>query len=149
MRRLVVLIAIVGSVFAACGEDGEDVTPTTATTVGPTTTTLAVTTTLTATTTSTRTGRPTTTTAVTLRCNTVAFTPNSEDAASDITATGVSCAEAESFVRVAGRQTSSGGPQMVDVSGYHCVRTRSEEDPLPRAFYECVNGPRKITFVRS
>jgi hypothetical protein len=56
---------------------------------------------------------------------------------------------AEAFVRIAGTRTSSGGPQEVDVSGYHCVRTRTEEDPLPVSFYECTNGPKKVTFVRS
>ena len=82
-------------------------------------------------------------------CQTVAFTPNSEDAASQIRATGVTCAEAEALVRVAGRRTSSGGPQSLTVEGYRCVLVRSVQDPLPQAFYECTNGARKITFVRS
>ena len=85
----------------------------------------------------------------TLRCQTVGFTPNSEDAASDIRATGLSCDEAEAFVRIAGARTSSGGPDRLDVSGYRCVRTRSEQDPLPASHYECTNGPKKVTFVRS
>jgi hypothetical protein len=143
MRRLA-LLAILGSVLVACGDDTDDVAPTTTTTIGSTTTT---TTALTTTTTSSR--RPATTSPVTLRCKTVGFTPNSEDAASDITATGLSCAEAESFVRIVGRQTSPGGPQEVDVQGYHCVRTGSEQEPLPRAFYQCVDGAKKVTFARS
>ncbi|MCA1674554.1 MAG: hypothetical protein LC799_20985 [Actinobacteria bacterium] len=91
----------------------------------------------------------TTTAPVTVRCGTVGFTPNSEDAASEITATGTSCEEARPFVEMAGRQTSSGGPDELDLSGYHCVRTRSEQDPLPRAFFECTKGSTTITFVRS
>jgi Cu-Zn family superoxide dismutase len=104
--------------------------------------------------TTTTAGRATSTTratgaAMTLDCQTVAFTPNSEDAASQIKATGVTCAEAEAFVRTAGQRTSSGGPQSLTVDGYRCVLTRSVQDPLPQAFYECTNGARKITFVRS
>lgn len=85
----------------------------------------------------------------TLRCETVGFTPNSEDAASEITATGLSCDEAEAFVRIAGARTSSGGPDRLDVSGYRCVRTGSEQDPLPLSRYECTNGNKNISFVRS
>ena len=100
----------------------------------------------------TTTGRGATTTvsaAATLDCRTVGFTPNSEDAASSIKATGLSCAEAEAFVRIAGRQTSSGGPAQVDVEGYRCVRVRSTQDPIPQAFYECTSGAKKVTFVRT
>ena len=85
----------------------------------------------------------------TLRCETVGFTPNSEDAASEITAAGLSCDEAEAFVRIAGERTSSGGPDRLDVSGYRCVRTDTEQDPLPLSRYECTNGDKTVTFVRS
>ncbi len=40
-------------------------------------------------------------------------------------------------------------PAQLDVEGYDCTRTRTEQDPLPRAFYECTNGPKTVTFVRS
>jgi hypothetical protein len=92
---------------------------------------------------------PTTTAPATVRCGTVGFTPESEDAASEITATGTSCDEARTFAEIAGRQTSSGGPGELDVAGYHCVRTRSEQDPLPRAYFDCTRGSTTITFVRS
>lgn len=123
----------------ACGVVGGGGGPTTTATAGAATTT---------------TGRGTSTTratgaATTLDCETVSFTPNSEDAASQVKATGVTCAEAEAFVRTAGRRTSSGGPQSLTVDGYRCVLTRSVQDPLPQAFYECTNGARTITFVRS
>ena len=87
--------------------------------------------------------------AATLDCQTVGFTPNSEDAASSIKATGLTCAEAEAFVRVAGPRTSSGGPAQLDVDGYRCVRVRSVQEPLPQAFYECTSGAKKVTFVRT
>lgn len=86
---------------------------------------------------------------VTLDCQTVGFTPDSEDAASSVKATGLPCAEAEAFVRIAGRQTSSGGPAQVDVEGYRCVRVRTVQEPLPQAFYECTSGTKKVAFVRS
>ncbi len=87
--------------------------------------------------------------AATLDCETVGFTPATEDAASSIQATGVSCEQARSFVREAGAVTSSGGPAQVDVLGYRCVRTRSLEDPIPQAFYECTKGDAKVTYVRT
>lgn len=85
----------------------------------------------------------------TLDCQTIGFTPQSEDAASSIKATGLPCAEAEAFVRIARRRTSSGGPAQLDVEGYRCVRVRSTQDPIPQAFYECTSGAKKVTFVRT
>ena len=130
----------------ACGVvGGGGATATTSAAAGATTTTSAA-----AATTSTRQGATTTVrAAAALDCQTVGFTPNSEDAASSIKATGLTCAEAEAFVRVAGRQTSSGGPAQLDVEGYRCARVRTTQDPLPQAFYECTNGARKVTFVRT
>jgi len=101
-------------------------------------------------TTTTRQGATTTLRAAgTLDCQTVAFTPKSEDAASSVQATGLTCAEAEAFVRLAGQRTSSGGPALVTVEGYRCVRVRSVQEPLPQAFYECTSGARKVTFTRT
>ena len=86
----------------------------------------------------------------TMNCGMVAFTPDSEDAASDITVTtGTTCDEARAFVEVAGRQTSAIGPDQVDVEGYRCVRTESQDDPLPTSTYRCTKGGTVITFVRS
>jgi Cu-Zn family superoxide dismutase len=103
-----------------------------------------------ATTTTVRGGAATTVRAgTTLDCQTIGFTPNSEDAASSVKATGLPCSEAEAFVRIAGTRTSSGGPAQVDVEGYRCVRTGTRQDPLPLAFYECTSGTKKVTFTRS
>lgn len=135
----------------ACGVvgDGPTTTPSTTTQAGAvTTSTTAVA--AGAATSTTRQGATTTArAAMTLDCQTVGFTPNSEDAASSIKATGLTCAEAEAFVRVAGRQTSSGGPAQLDVEGYRCVRVRTAQEPLPQAFYECTSGAKKVTFVRT
>lgn len=124
--------------LAGCGDDDDSDEAATSTTSSAVTTTTAA---------------PSTTStssiAATAKCQSVPFTPNSEDLASDIEATGLSCDEAEAFVRIAGKRTSSGGPAELDVEGFHCERTRTEEDPLPRAYYECTSGTKKVTFVRT
>lgn len=89
-------------------------------------------------------GTPTSTT-----CRNVAFSPQSEDAASSIVATGLPCDKAETFVRRLGPLVSANGPARIELDGFRCVLTRHEEDPLPQGFYECTNGPMRITFVRS
>jgi hypothetical protein len=126
MRRTLALVAILGLMMASCGDDDEAGGG-----AGDTTETSA------------------NGTAGTQGCGPVAFTPDSEDLASDVTATGLSCEEAEAFVRVAGQRTSADGPQEVEVEGYRCVRTRTEQDPLPRAHYECTSGAKRVTFVRT
>ena len=131
----------------ACGVVGGGSTPSTSPGAGGTTSTTAG---APASTTTTRAGSTTTARAAgTLDCQTIGFTPNSEDAASSVKATGLTCAEAEAFVRIAGRQTSSGGPAELTVEGYRCVRVRSVQEPLPQAFYECTSGTKKVTFTRS
>ena len=127
----VVLIALLG----ACSDDddSDEATPTT----GALTSTSA------------SAAATSSTAPVTIDCPTVGFTPQSEDAASSVKATGVSCAEAEAFLRVAGPKTSPGGPSSLQVEGYRCVLTKSVDDPLPQGFYECESGAKKITFVRS
>ena len=124
-------MVMVALAFGACGDDsgaGDNATTTSAAPAGTAVSSTA---------------------ASTLACETVGFTPNSEDAASDIRATGLPCDEARAFVMVAGRQTSSGGPSQVEVQGYKCERTRQEQEPLPRSFYECTNNSKKVSFVRS
>lgn len=127
------MLALALALGASCGDDDEQSTATTASTA------------------STASTSPTQTTVSSRvqRCDQVAFTPDSEDTASDIEATGLTCEEAERLVRAAGPRTSSGGPQSVTVDGFRCVLTGTEEDPLPRASFECTDGNRKVTFVRT
>ncbi|MBW3547104.1 MAG: hypothetical protein KY452_03075 [Actinobacteria bacterium] len=82
-------------------------------------------------------------------CTTVGFTPQTEDAASSIVATGLSCEEAEAFVRRLGPSVSPGGPARIELEGFECVLTRYEREPLPQGFYECTSGSKRISFVRS
>ncbi|HEX2274631.1 MAG TPA: hypothetical protein VHG90_12230 [Acidimicrobiales bacterium] len=83
------------------------------------------------------------------KCRNVAFSPQSEDAASSIVATGLPCDKAETFVRRLGPMVSANGPARTELDGFQCVLTRHEEDPIPQGFYECTNGSIRITFVRS
>ncbi|MDQ4097917.1 MAG: hypothetical protein M3144_08635 [Actinomycetota bacterium] len=83
------------------------------------------------------------------QCTTVGFTPATEDAASSIVATGLRCAEAESFLRELGPLVSPNGPSRVQLDGFDCVLYRHEDEPLPQGFYECTSGSKRITFVRS
>lgn len=82
-------------------------------------------------------------------CTTVGFTPQTEDAASSIVATGLSCEEAEAFVRRLGPSVGQSGPARIEFEGFVCVLTRHEEEPLPQGFYECTSGSKRISFVRS
>ena len=82
-------------------------------------------------------------------CRTVGFTPQTEDAASRIVATGLSCEEAEAFVRRLGPSVGQSGPARIEFEGFECVLTRYEREPLPQGFYECTSGPKRISFVRS
>lgn len=82
-------------------------------------------------------------------CQTVGFTPQTEDAASSIVATGLSCDQAEAFLRRLGPSVSATGPARIEHEGFECVLTRHEPEPLPQGFYECTSGSKRITFVRS
>lgn len=143
-RTLLVMCSIaMAATLGACGDDADvDSGTTTTSEITSTSTSSSSTATTGATSTSTGSG-------ATLDCGTVGFTPASEDAASQIKATGVSCEDARAFVQAAGARTSSGGPPQVTVNGYRCVLTSSVEDPLPVANYECTDGSKKITFARS
>jgi hypothetical protein len=135
-RLVPVAVLTLALVMGACGDDDDDDAVTASTAAAATTTTSTSV-------------AANSTAAVTIDCPTVGFTPQSEDAASSVKATGVSCDEAETFLRAAGPRTSSGGPNTLEVDGYRCVMTKQVEDPLPQAFYECENGAKRISFVRS
>ena len=86
------------------------------------------------------------------RCADQNFTPNSEDIASEIVAVGLSCAEAEEFVRRVGPLVgATGGPADIAVAGFDCVRTEEDDGSLgiPSSDYECTSGAKKVTFHRT
>jgi len=84
-----------------------------------------------------------------LRCNDIPFAPASDNLASSIVATGVSCAEAEALIRkVGGPLGPVNGAPRAEADGWECIRTSENERGLPTATYECRNGTRTITFAR-
>jgi hypothetical protein len=95
---------------------------------------------------------PATTTTAAPTCANVGFSSNSDDRASDIRATGLSCTEAEALVRKIGPQVSGdGGPSRVESDGFVCLRTsaRAGDHGPPSAVFECTSGAKKVTFVRT
>jgi hypothetical protein len=83
-------------------------------------------------------------------CNDVGFSPNSDNLASTIVATGVPCPEAEAFVRkVGGPLGPINGLPRVEADGFVCERTSQDERGLPSATYVCTSGSKRITFVRT
>jgi hypothetical protein len=88
----------------------------------------------------------------TTQCDDLSFTPNSEDIANHIVATGLPCLEAEAFVGKVGPLVgATGGPANIAVAGYACVRTREDDGTygLPSSDYECTSGDKKVTFHRT
>ena len=94
-------------------------------------------------------GRGPTTTATSTRCANVGFTPNSDNVASAIVATGLTCAEAQALVRRVGPPLGPGGPARAEADGFTCIRTGQSSAGLESATYECTNGPRKVSFTRT
>lgn len=83
-------------------------------------------------------------------CSDVVFSPNSENGASSIRATGLSCVQAEALVRkVGGPLGPINGAPTADADGFHCVRTSQSDVGLPTSTYECTNGAERVTFVRT
>ena len=83
-------------------------------------------------------------------CVEVAFSPNSDNVAGQITATGMDCAEGEALVRRAGAQLGPvSGTARLEVDGFVCVRTALSDRGLPSADYECTSGSKKVTFHRT
>jgi hypothetical protein len=141
----------VAVLLVACGE-GDDGDAGPSQTAAPTTT-AAPGTTAAPSTTSTTIARTTSTTVRstqgTVRCSSVGFTPNSDNVASEIVATGLSCTEAEALVRAVGGPLGPGGPERASANGFTCVLTGRSSEGLESATYECTNGARKVTFRRT
>jgi hypothetical protein len=84
------------------------------------------------------------------RCQDIAFAPNSDNLASDVVATGVSCSEAEALVRKVGPQVGAvGGPTRVEADGWVCIRTASDDRFLPNSDFACTSGSKTVTFHRT
>lgn len=75
-------------------------------------------------------------------CGKIAFTPNSDDIASEITARGVTCRTARRFVRAVG------GHAPKRYRGYACTK-RARDTALASWRYRCVDGGRRISWVKT
>ena len=64
-------------------------------------------------------------------CKQVNFTPNSDDLATGIRASGVTCRYARDFVR------DSGGRPGRRYRGFTCTRAKVEDEALPYTRYRC------------
>ena len=147
-----VLAAVLALVFlAGCGGDDDSSSSPSSTSPSATSTVVELTTTAPAAI-PTTVSRPRTTASQSpspVSCPDIGFTENSDNVASDVTATGLSCEEAEAFIRAASETLNAIGPASADLEGFHCVRTATEDFGLPSSTYACTAGARKVTFVRT
>lgn len=131
-------------VLAGCGAGDEDTSAgaqaaTPSTSAAPTTTTPPATTT-------------TVPSGAALPCANVALSTSSEDVASGVRSTGLTCTEAEALLKKVGPQMNSvDSPSRVETDGFACSRTslRSGDHGLPVATFDCSKGPTKVTFTRA
>lgn len=85
----------------------------------------------------------------TVRCGHIGFTPNSDDLATRIRATGVSCRKARGLVRrVRERHDFVSGPRRFRAGGYRC-RVVTEEMGLAIGHYRCRAGATRVAWDKS
>ena len=83
----------------------------------------------------------------TVTCADIAFTPASEDMASDIVATGVTCAVADPLVRANYRNFGEG---TFPVNGWTCVAKSFEPTGgMPYRTFSCTKGTTKVTWRKT
>jgi hypothetical protein len=81
-------------------------------------------------------------------CPTVAF--GVQNVASDIYANGLTCEDAESFLRAhAAPWGPENGPAHADADGFSCDRTGQSDIHLPRANYKCTRDSQILSFIRT
>ena len=80
--------------------------------------------------------------ASTKKCTQVAFTPNSDDTAAEIRATGLTCGLARDFVR-----DSEGRPGK-RFRGFACTRAQVDGGELPYTRYRCIGAGDVISWRR-
>ena len=93
--------------------------------------------------------RPAASPAAPAKCPVIGFTPNSDDVAADITATGVDCAEATALVRRAReRHDPVTGPRFFHLPPYIC-RAARQDTALESTAYRCDDGARRVTWSKT
>lgn len=85
----------------------------------------------------------------TVTCPDIGFTPNTEDMASGIRATGTDCIEASALIRRAKAEHNFySGPRAFELDGWRCTVV-TDETELPVGHYSCVSGPKVVTWEKT
>lgn len=94
---------------------------------------------------------PETTTAptTTVSCPNIGLEAGSDNAASSIRSTGVSCADASKLVRtVAAGHNFYSGPRAFSMGGYNCTVV-TDDTGLPKGNYTCTAGSKRVTWTKT
>ena len=78
-------------------------------------------------------------------CPNIGFTPQSDDVASSIVATGVGCDEALALVRAV-RYDPSRSHHLPAINGFSCDGTEATSPGLGHTQWVCTSGPRRVTW---
>jgi hypothetical protein len=85
-----------------------------------------------------------------IACGDIAFSPNSDDMATNIVATGVSCAEATDLVRtVRGQHNFVDGPRAFTAAGWACTVSTDTASPVPVGHYRCSRGDSSVSWDKT
>lgn len=83
------------------------------------------------------------------KCRPIGFTPNSDDVAADITATGLDCDEASALVRRAREQHDPvAGRRFFRLPPFTC-RAARQDTALESTAYRCDDGSRRVTWSKT
>jgi hypothetical protein len=83
------------------------------------------------------------------KCPPVGFTPNSDDVATDLTATGLDCTEASALVRRARQEHDPvTGPRFFRLDPFTCRAVR-QTTTLESTAYRCDDGARRVTWTKT
>ncbi len=89
------------------------------------------------------------TTAATLPCADIGFSPQSDNIATHIVATGTPCSEAQALVRkVAAAHDFTTGPREFTSGAFVCT-VMTQEVALPVGHYTCLDGAKKVTWDKN
>ena len=81
-------------------------------------------------------------------CGMIGFTPQTDDGAFDIQATGVGCATAKQVAR-ATRDRRVSDPLSFSAEGFACTGERTPSDALPGVAWRCERDGAVVTFTRN
>lgn len=93
--------------------------------------------------------KPAASSAAPAKCPQIGFTPNSDDVAGDITATGLDCTEASALVRRAREQHDPvTGRRFFRLEPFTC-RAARQDTALESTAYRCEDGSRRVTWDKT